>query len=127
MSRVSELARASVTVGIVGVLTASPLLAILLMQGSYRIGPLSFSPLIIFLLAAGLFPLVYILLAPLRQRARAAGMIAGVLTFFAFSVWAAQQVNFVTGRGPWPAAIFPFVSAFALMGWLPIAGGYCAG
>lgn len=28
MSRVSELARASVTVGIVGVLTASPLLAI---------------------------------------------------------------------------------------------------
>lgn len=97
------------------------------MQGSYRIGPLSFSPLIIFLLAAGLFPLVYILLPPLRQRARAAGMIAGVLTFFAFSVWAAQQVNFVTGRGPWPAAIFPFVSAFALMGWLPIAGGYCAG
>ena len=125
------LMQAAFWVGVIGTVAALPLLVVLRFQNSY-ISASAFmlsSPAVLFFTAAFAFAAVYALLPSSRWRTRIAGMSAGVLTFFGFAIWMAIAVNVRTQvyQTPWPSFLFPFAAAFAVVGWIPIGGGWFAG
>ena len=125
------LLQAAFWVGVVGLVAALPLLCVLRVQGSYMsvVGFYWSSPAVVFLLASLTFSATYTLLPSNRWRSRIAATSAGVLTFFGFAIWMSIVVNVRTGNfmSPWPSMLLPFAAAFAIVGWLPLGGGWIAG
>ena len=124
------LLQAAFWVGVVGTVAAAPLLCVLRMERSYLAGA-AFqwsAPIMLFVTAALTFMLAYAMLPTSRLRARIAGVLAGVITFFSFSVVAWFVMN--AGQGPltlFPGALQSFVVVFVLAGWIPLGGGWFAG
>jgi uncharacterized BrkB/YihY/UPF0761 family membrane protein len=125
-----KLLRAGALVGGIGAAISTPLLFALAAgtSGLWR-NELFFwlSPLGIFACAALVFACVFVVLPKSPRRARYAGAIAGVLTFFAYEILYSRVFNFDTGFRGYPFALFPYLASFIVMGWVPILGGLFAG
>jgi|SoiMethySBSTD1v2_1073268.scaffolds.fasta_scaffold3933336_1 hypothetical protein len=124
------LLQAAFWVGVVGTVVAAPLLCILRLEGSYlaRAAFQWSSPAVLFLTAALSFMAAYSLLPSTRWRTRIAGVLAGVITFFGFSIITAVMVDLTRGwSGSWPRFIQSFAIVFVMAGWIPLGGGWFAG
>ena len=124
------LVQAAFWVGVIGTVAAVPLLCLLHLQGGYlSAGRFQGSSIIVLFFSAALtFAAAYELQPSSRWRTRIAGMIAGVVTYFGFGLWMSFMANVnVRANDSWPMVIFPFALAFAVVGWIPLGGGWIAG
>src|SRR5262245_23388307 len=100
-----NLMRASLLVGAIGTLISTPLL-FALAAGTAGLGRngivFLMSPLAIFACAAMAFACVFVVFPRVSRRARYAGAIAGVLTFFAYELLYSILFNYNTGFRRWP-------------------------
>jgi hypothetical protein len=124
------LLQAAFWVGVVGTVAATPLLYLMRMEGAYQFStPYQWgAPAILFLTAALAFMATYAMLPTSRWRTRVAGVLAGVITFFCFSIITAFVMN--SGRGfpdYLPGILRTFTVVFVLAGWIPLGGGWLAG
>ena len=123
--------RACVVVGGIGAAVSIPLV-VALGFGTSGLGgrhALFFLASLIAILAfaAGAFALVNAILPSFKRRARYAGALVGVLTFFAYEVVYALVFNYNTGFRAYPFPLFPYLASFLVLGWIPILGGLFAG
>ena len=87
--------QAAFWVGLIGTVAAIPLLFLApdersyLTAAAYRMS----SIVVLFFMATTAFAALYAMLPSSRWRTRIAGSIAGIVTFFGFSVWMALMVN----------------------------------
>jgi hypothetical protein len=122
--------QASFWVGLIGTAAAIPLLFLAPVEHSYLTVAAyrATSMVVLFFTAAAAFAALYAMLPSSRWRTRIAGSIAGIVTFFGFSLWMAVMIN---GRTEsyldWPRIVYPFLVMFVFAGWIPISAGWLAG
>jgi len=124
------LLQAAFWVGVIGTVAAAPLLCVLRMQASYLSSP-TFqwsAPGVLFLSAALAFMAALSMLPTSRWRARIAGVLAGVITFFGFAIATAVAMRPAGGSfSAMPGVLQSFALIFVLAGWIPLGGGWFAG
>ena len=89
------------------------------------------APFVVFGLAAVAFRL-WVLVPIVARHPSIAGALAAVMAFACFLVWTRFAVNIYNGgmsgnSSPWPSPLAPFITAFALTGWVPLVFGALAG
>jgi hypothetical protein len=122
--------QASFWVGLIGTVAAIPLLFLAPVGRSYLTvaAHRATSMVVLFFMAAAAFAVVYAMLPSSSWRTRIAGLIAGIVSFFGFSVWIAVMDNGRTRSYlDWPGIVYPFLVMFVFAGWIPISAGWLAG
>jgi MFS family permease len=132
--RDGSIAAAAFRFGVVGMLLSLPMLfAVYTAARRSRVDFAVFfptAPFVILGLATFAFWLFHSLLPPMRPSTRGgiAGILAAAFTFVAFLFWLRFAVNLYSQNGtPYSSPASPFITAFSLVGWVPLVFGALAG